>query len=115
MPVDATPLLAAVDHLADRFRAQSESRLVRRAGHRDRAAAGFRLAGELADAAQRLESPGRPPRRLPDAGPFAVGDQIAVAGHDLALALASSSLSASALSEILDSALRAIAETARLM
>ncbi|MGW7553117.1 hypothetical protein, partial [Streptomyces rimosus] len=41
------------------------------------------LARELADRAQRLESPRREPYELPDAGMFAVGDQVAVAGHDL--------------------------------
>ncbi|SFJ73495.1 hypothetical protein [Streptomyces pini] len=80
--LDVTPLLTAVDRFADRLRAMPQSSLARGA-----AAEGLGLAGELADRAQRLEFPGRPPRPLPDAGLFAVGDQLAVAGHDLAEAL----------------------------
>ncbi|PJE95663.1 hypothetical protein CUT44_22125 [Streptomyces carminius] len=79
---DVIPLLTAVERLADRLRAMPHSALARGA-----AAEGLGLAGELADRAQRLEFPGRAPRRLPDAGVFAVGDQLAVAGHDLAEAL----------------------------
>ncbi|URN14305.1 hypothetical protein LUW77_12120 [Streptomyces radiopugnans] len=77
-----TPLLTAVDRFADRLRAMPQSALARGA-----AAEGLGLARELADRAQRLESHGRAPHELPDAGLFAVGDQLAVAGHDLAEAL----------------------------
>ncbi|MFP8962469.1 hypothetical protein ACLIYP_18220 [Streptomyces nanhaiensis] len=80
--LDVTPLLTAVDRFADRLRAMPQSALARGA-----AAEGLGLARELADRAQRLESPGRTPHGLPDAGLFAVGDQLAVAGHDLAEAL----------------------------
>ncbi|MDT0346854.1 hypothetical protein RM590_30355 [Streptomyces sp. DSM 44938] len=59
-----------------------ESRLRRGAG-----AAGLELTRELARRAQLLERPGVPPRVLPDAGIWSVGDQLAVAGHDLAQAL----------------------------
>ncbi|MCF6526082.1 hypothetical protein [Streptomyces sp. JJ36] len=81
--LDPTPLNLAVDRFADRLRALPQSALLRGA-----AAEGHALARELAGRAQRLEFPGRAPRELPDAGPFAVGDQVAVAGHDLAEALA---------------------------
>ncbi|MBW1602764.1 hypothetical protein JJV70_11715 [Streptomyces sp. JJ66] len=77
-----TPLVTAVEALADRLRALPQSTLRRGA-----AATALALARELAEAAQRLEEPGRPPRELPDAGLFAVGDQLAVTGHDLAEAL----------------------------
>jgi DNA-binding ferritin-like protein len=80
--LDVTPLLTAVDRFADRLRAMPQSALARGA-----AAEGLALARELAARAQRLEFPGRTPHRLPDAGLFAVGDQLAVAGHDLAEAL----------------------------
>ncbi|GAA2455829.1 hypothetical protein [Streptomyces macrosporus] len=80
--LDVTPLLTAVDRFADRLRALPQSALTRGA-----AAEGLALARELARRAQRVEFPGRAPRELPDAGVFAVGDQLAVAGHDLAEAL----------------------------
>jgi hypothetical protein len=89
MPLDPTSLLDAVDRLAERFRALPVSGLRARVpGFESRAAAGLALARALARAAQSLEAPGREPRPMPDAGVFAVGDQIAVAGHDLAAALA---------------------------
>lgn len=93
VPQPAPPpglLLDAVDRLADRFRSMPQTRLVASAEGQalSRAGEGLALAGRLAEAAQRLETPGRSPRRLPDAGVFAVGDQIAVAGHDLAAAVA---------------------------
>ncbi len=78
----ADALDAAVDALGDRLRVLPESRL-----RRDAAAAGLTLARELARRAQLLERPDRPPAELPDAGIYAVGDQLAVAGHDLAEAL----------------------------
>jgi hypothetical protein len=72
--------LTAVERLADRLRTTPESRL-----RRDAAAEGLALARELALRAQRIEFPEREPRALPDAGIFAVADQLAVAGRDLAL------------------------------
>ncbi|GGU33724.1 hypothetical protein [Streptomyces lavendofoliae] len=77
--LDTTELTAAVDRLADRLRAAPQSRLQRGA-----AAAGLALARELAVRAQRLEAPDAPPRTMPDAGVFAVADQLVVAGNDLA-------------------------------
>ncbi|MBK3561016.1 hypothetical protein JHN55_31690 [Streptomyces sp. MBT56] len=80
--LDTTPLILAVDRFADRLRSAPQSRLQRGA-----AAEALAAARELAVRAQRLESPGTEPRELPDAGMFAVGDQLAVAGRDLAVAL----------------------------
>ncbi|MEV5597293.1 hypothetical protein [Streptomyces sp. NPDC052496] len=76
--LDVTPLQTAVDALADRLRALPQSALARGA-----AAEALALARELAARAQRVERPGQEPYELPDAGMFAVGDQVAVAGHDL--------------------------------
>lgn len=73
-----TPLQTAVEALADRLRALPQSALARGA-----AAEALAVARELTVRAQRVEEPGREPRELPDAGMFAVGDQVAVAGHDL--------------------------------
>jgi hypothetical protein len=84
---DLTPLLTAVDSFADRLRALPQSRLSRGA-----AAEGRELASELAARALRWEEPEgqpAPPREMPDAGLFAVADQVAVAGHDLIEALRS--------------------------
>ncbi|MCQ0023023.1 hypothetical protein M4914_08735 [Streptomyces somaliensis DSM 40738] len=78
---DTTELDGAVDRLADRLRAAPQSRLGRGA-----AAEGLALARELAARAQRLEGAAEV-RVMPDAGVFAVGDQLAVAGADLAEAL----------------------------
>ncbi|MFJ9323445.1 hypothetical protein [Streptomyces globisporus] len=80
--LDTTPLILAVDRFADRLRSAPQSRLQRGA-----AAEALAAARELAVRAQRLESPGAEARELPDAGMFAVGDQLAVAGRDLAVAL----------------------------
>jgi len=80
--LDTTPLITAVDRFADRLRAAPQSRLQRGA-----AAEGLAVARELAVRAQRVEAPGREPRIMPDAGIFAIGDQLAVAGRDLAVAL----------------------------
>ncbi|ALU94235.1 MULTISPECIES: hypothetical protein [Streptomyces] len=80
--LDTTPLILAVDRFADRLRSAPQSRLQRGA-----AAEALAAARELAVRAQRLESPGAEPRELPHAGMFAVGDQLAVAGRDLAVAL----------------------------
>ncbi|MET8679136.1 hypothetical protein ABZW18_16570 [Streptomyces sp. NPDC004647] len=82
--LDVTPLVAAVDHLADRLRSAPQSRL-----QRGLADEGLSLARELALRAQRIEFPGREPLAMPEVGMFAVADQVAVAGHDLAEALRS--------------------------
>ncbi|GHE00741.1 hypothetical protein [Streptomyces alanosinicus] len=82
--VDTTPLTQAVDHFADRLRAAPQSRLQRGA-----AAEALALARELARWAQRVEEPGSEPREMPDAGMFAVADQILVAAHDVSLVLRS--------------------------
>ncbi|MFG2223887.1 hypothetical protein ACIBK8_10065 [Streptomyces sp. NPDC050161] len=84
--LDVTPLQNAVDAFADRLRSLPQSTLGRGA-----AAEALALARELADRAQRIETPQREPYALPDAGMFAVGDQLAVAGHDLAEALRNTS------------------------
>ncbi|MCX5211071.1 hypothetical protein OG689_17525 [Kitasatospora sp. NBC_00240] len=84
---EPTLLIEAVDRLADRFRAMPQSRLLAAVpGHVSRATAGLALARTLAAVAQALE--GRQPQPFPDAGAFAAGDQLAVAGHDLAAAVA---------------------------
>ncbi|WP_035846819.1 hypothetical protein [Kitasatospora azatica] len=86
---DPLDLQDAVDELADRFRAMPQSRLLGAVpGHPSRAAAALALARELADRAQLLEEgPAREPRDFPEAEAFTVGDQLAVAGHDLVGAL----------------------------
>lgn len=73
-----------MDHFADRLRAAPQSRLQRSA-----AAAALELAREFARRVQRAEEPGAEPREMPDAGMFAVADQITVAAHDLAVVLRS--------------------------
>ncbi|MFJ7913166.1 hypothetical protein [Kitasatospora sp. NPDC096204] len=86
-PLDVDPLVEAVDRLADRFRSLPQSKLLGAVpGHASRAAAALELARRLAGLAAAVE--GGPRRDFPDAGAFAVGDQLAVAGHDLATALA---------------------------
>ncbi|NUK01600.1 hypothetical protein HRW23_14910 [Streptomyces lunaelactis] len=100
--LDTTELTAAVDRFADRLRAAPQTRLQRGA-----AAEGLALARELALRAQRIEAPDSPPLIMPDAGIFAVGDQVAVAGNDLAEALRKASL------EDLDEALALVREAAR--
>lgn len=89
--LDTSPLTAAVERFADRLRAAPQSRLQRGA-----AEVALDLARELSVRAQRLEEAagGRggatgaaPAREMPDAGIFVVGDQVAVAGTDLAEAL----------------------------
>ncbi|MFG2943655.1 hypothetical protein [Streptomyces adustus] len=82
--VDTTPLTRAVDHFADLLRAAPQSRLQRSA-----AAAALELARDFARRTQSVEEPGTEPREMPDAGMFAVADQITVAGHDLAVVLRS--------------------------
>ncbi|MFD3327139.1 hypothetical protein [Streptomyces sp. NPDC058701] len=79
--LDTSPLTAAVERFADRLRAAPQSRLQQGA-----AAVALELARELSVRAQRLEGSG-PAREMPDAGIFVVGDQVAVAGLDLAEAL----------------------------
>lgn len=76
---DTAPLITAAQLLSDRLRTLPESALRRGA-----AAEGLALACELARRAQLLEFPARTPRKLPDVGVFVVGDQLAVAAHDLA-------------------------------
>jgi len=49
----------------------------------------LRLAQELSRWAQGVEAPGVEARVMPDAGMFAVADQITVAAHDLAVVLRS--------------------------
>ncbi|MEW1752924.1 hypothetical protein ACIQU1_31005 [Streptomyces angustmyceticus] len=85
--LDVTPLQTAVDALADRLRSLPQSRL-----HHGAAAEGLSLARQLTTRAQLIERPGETPHELPDAGVFAVGDQLAVAGHDLVEALRSAAL-----------------------
>jgi hypothetical protein len=80
---DRTALHTSVDRLAGRLRSLPHRRL--QAG----AAEALELARWLSDQAQILEFPGREPHRLPDDGMYVVGDQLAVAGHDLAVALGS--------------------------
>ncbi|WP_327269346.1 hypothetical protein OG233_19260 [Streptomyces sp. NBC_01218] len=99
--LDTTPLITAVDRFADRLRAAPQSRLQQ--GTAEKALAAAR---ELSARAQRVERPGREPSTLPDAGMFAVGDQVAVAGHDLAVALETASPGE------LDEAVRYVTETA---
>ncbi|MFC9620908.1 hypothetical protein ACFTXM_13180 [Streptomyces sp. NPDC056930] len=99
--LDTTPLITAVDRFADRLRAAPQSRLQRGA-----AAEGLATARALALRAQRIEAPDREPRIIPDAGIFAIGDQLAVAGRDLAVALET------APSAELDEAVQFVAEAA---
>ncbi|MET9619802.1 MULTISPECIES: hypothetical protein [unclassified Streptomyces] len=77
--LDTSELNAVVERFADRLRAAPQSRLQRGA-----AAEGLELARQLALRAQRIEEPDGPRRVIPDAGVFAVADQLVVAGHDLA-------------------------------
>ncbi|MFK0044897.1 hypothetical protein ACIQU4_12435 [Streptomyces sp. NPDC090741] len=85
--LDTSPLTAAVERFADRLRAMPQSRLQQGA-----AAEALELARELSVRAQALEAARQgagaaPAREMPDAGVFVVGDQVAVAGLDLAEAL----------------------------
>ncbi|MFG3497827.1 hypothetical protein [Streptomyces sp. NPDC047928] len=77
--LDTSELTAAVNRFADRLRAAPQSRLQRGA-----AAEGLALARELALRAQRIEAPEKAPTTMPDAGLFAVADQVVVAGNDMA-------------------------------
>ncbi|MFJ4435322.1 hypothetical protein [Streptomyces sp. SID11385] len=80
--LDTSPFLSAVEQFADRLRAAPQSRLQRGA-----AARALALAQELATRAQKREEPGTEPRTMPDAGMFAVADQLTVTAHDLAQVL----------------------------
>ncbi|MDK1475780.1 hypothetical protein QNO07_20555 [Streptomyces sp. 549] len=102
---DPIPLLTAVDRLAERLRAMPQSAL-----NGGAAAEGLALARALAARAQRLEGVPQPPPQVPDAGAFAVGDQVAVAGHDLAEALRTSGSTPE-----LDDALRLVRDAAARM
>lgn len=84
----STRLDIALSRLASRFRSMPESKLLGRLPDgRPRAAAGHELASLIALAAQGVEDRSRPMppawRSLPFEGPFVVGDQIGVTGHDL--------------------------------
>ncbi|WP_030236667.1 hypothetical protein [Streptomyces sp. NRRL S-350] len=110
---DVEPLVEAVDSLADRFRSLPQSKLLGAVpGHESRAAAALELARRLAALA--LVAEGGPAREFPDAGAFAVGDQLAVAGHDLAAALAALPDGPAAAGEVLAAAVAAVRETAAL-
>ncbi|AWI29401.1 hypothetical protein DDW44_11815 [Streptomyces tirandamycinicus] len=86
-----------MERFADRLRAAPQSRLQRGA-----AAEGLALARELAVRAQRIETPGRQPRIMPDAGVFAVADQLVVAGTDLAEAVRTGTASSGELDEAVE-------------
>ncbi|MFJ9441023.1 hypothetical protein ACIRRH_04040 [Kitasatospora sp. NPDC101235] len=118
---DVEPLVEAVESLADRFRSLPQSKLLGTVpGYASRAAAALELARRLAGLA--LAAEGGPQREFPDAGAFAVGDQLAVAGHDLAAALAALPEGAEvalpdgpvAAAEVLAGAVAAVRETAAL-
>ena len=102
-PLESLPnrLETVLTRLASRYRAMPESKLLGRLSDgRSRAAAGHELAGLLALAAQGVEDRARPLppawRSLPFEGPFVVGDQLGVTGHDLLAACARLGASASA-------------------
>ncbi|MFF7443964.1 hypothetical protein [Streptomyces sp. NPDC008122] len=100
---DTSELTAAVERFADRLRAAPQSRLRQGA-----AAEGLSLARELAVRAQRAEDPDREPRTMPEAGLFTVGDQLTVAGNDLAEILRTAP--AGSREEELDEAVRLVRE-----
>ncbi|MEU6485046.1 hypothetical protein [Streptomyces sp. NPDC046887] len=77
--LDTSGLTGAVERFADRLRAAPQSRLQQGA-----AAGALALARDLSLRAQRIEAPGAPPLTMPDAGMFAVADQLVVACNDLA-------------------------------
>ncbi|MBR7830238.1 hypothetical protein KDK95_28300, partial [Actinospica sp. MGRD01-02] len=92
----AARLEAVLARLAGRFRSMPESKLLGRLPDgQPRASAGHELAEWLAYAAQGVEdrdSAVAPEwRQLPFDGPFVVGDQIGVTGHDLLTACARAS------------------------
>ncbi|MFF3607616.1 hypothetical protein [Streptomyces sp. NPDC002463] len=102
---DTSELTAAVERFADRLRAAPQSRLRQGA-----AAEGLALARELAVRAQHAEDPDREPRTMPEAGLFTVGDQLIVAGNDLAEILRTAP--AGSREEELDEAVRLVREAA---
>jgi hypothetical protein len=102
---DTSALDTAVERLSGRLRSLPQRRLQAGAAYE-----GLELARWLAREAQLLEFPGREPREMPDDGIFAVGDQLAVAGHDLAAALRAAPEGAA---EVLARALERLARTAR--
>jgi len=84
---------SVLTRLASAYRSLPESKLLGRLPDgRTRAAAGHELAALLGLAAQGVEDRSRPSapswRPLPYEGPFVVGDQIGVTGHDLLAACA---------------------------
>jgi len=84
-----------VDRVADRLRGLSQARLAADAcPHASRAEAARAAAQALADASAGLEAGPDPDpptwRGLPRLDDFAIGDQVAVTGHDLVAAAASS-------------------------
>ncbi|MDQ1624647.1 MAG: hypothetical protein QOJ49_145 [Actinomycetota bacterium] len=86
-------LSAEVERTADRLRSLSEARLAAAVPpYASRAGAGRAAAQALAVAAQGIEERAgdAPPRwrTVPELSDFAVGDQVAVTGHDLLAALA---------------------------
>ena len=86
------PLADALSRLASVFRALPQSKLLGLLSDgRSRAAAGHALAVLLARAGQGVEERERDAapvfRDVPFDGPFVVGDQIAVTGHDLVAGL----------------------------
>ncbi|MER5635950.1 hypothetical protein ABT095_03210 [Kitasatospora sp. NPDC002227] len=99
--VDEQMLVVAVEALADRFRSMPQSRLTGAVpGYASRAAAAHWLAAWLATRALTLA--GQAPRPFPAVGDFTVGDQLAVAGHELAAVTDAATLA------------EALAETARI-
>ncbi len=74
--------------VADRLRTLSDARLTQpRPPAESRHQRALRLVQELADASQgieeRLNAAPPKPRAVPDVGPLAVGDQVAVTGNDV--------------------------------
>ncbi|BBA97749.1 hypothetical protein RVR_3643 [Actinacidiphila reveromycinica] len=103
---DRTALHTAVDRLAGRLRSLPQRRLQGGA-----AAQALELARWLSAQAEELEFPGRAPHTMPNDGLFVVGDQLAVAGHDLAVALDSAEPGRAA--AVAASALERVASAAR--
>lgn len=110
MPQSAA-LHTAVERLAGRLRSLPQRRL--QAGA---AAEGLELARWLAREAQLLEAPEREPYEIPDDGVFVVGDQLALAGHELTAALAAAPAAAGPgerTAGLLDEALARVERTAK--
>lgn len=83
-------LAREVDRVADRLRVLAPQRLAARADPYGRsvAAVAFATAQLLADSAAALEAPAQGQRALPKLPGHALGDQLAVTGHDLLSVLA---------------------------